>query len=87
MTKKVHELRELKRMLEELNAEIEAIQEEIKGEMTARGVEELEGVDWRITWHSVTSSRLDTTAMKKELPTELLNRYTKTSTTRRFSIY
>lgn len=87
MTKKVHELRELKRMLEEINAEIETIQEEIKGEMNAQGVEELQGVDWRITWRSVTSSRLDTTAMKKELSADFIERYTKTTTTKRFIIY
>ena len=87
MTKTIHELRELRRMAEEINAEIEALQDVLKQEMTARGVEELAGDDWRVTWHSVTSSRLDTTAMKKELPADLINRYTKTSTARRFTIH
>lgn len=87
MTKTIHELRELRRMAEEIAAEIEALQDVLKNEMTARGVEELAGDDWRVTWHSVTSSRLDTAAMKKELPADLINRYTKTSTAKRFTIH
>ena len=35
MNAKIKELRELKRMQDELSAEIEAIQDEIKGHMTA----------------------------------------------------
>ena len=80
---KVKELRELRRMAEELNAEIEAIQDSIKAEMTARSTEELTGSDWRITWKNVTSSRMDTTALKKELP-EIAARFLLKTTARRF---
>ena len=83
MESKVKELRELRRMAEELDAEIEAIQDIIKAEMTARSTDELTGSDWRITWKSVTSSRLDTTAFKKELP-EIAARFLKQTTARRF---
>lgn len=83
MESKVKELRELRRMAEELDAEIEALQDSIKAEMTARSTEELTGSDWRITWKSVTSSRLDTTAFKKELP-EIAARFLKQTTARRF---
>ena len=87
MTKTIHELRELRRMAEEIAAEIETLQDVLKQEMTARGVDELSGDDWRVTWRDVTSSRLDTTAMKKELPADLISRYTKTSTAKRFTIH
>ena len=83
MESKVKELRELRRMAEELDAEIEALQDSIKAEMTTRGTEELTGSDWRITWKSVTSTRLDTTAFKKELP-EIAARFLKQTTARRF---
>ena len=83
MESKVKELRELRRMAEELNAEIEALQDSIKAEMTARSTEELTGSDWRITWKGVTSSRLDTAAFKKELP-EIAARFLKQTTTKRF---
>lgn len=83
MNAKVKELRELKRMQDELAAEIEAIQDEIKAELTARNADTLTGIDWKITWKAVTSNRLDTTALKKELP-DIAARFMKESTARRF---
>ena len=81
---KVKELLELKRMREELDAEITAAEEEIK---QAMGTEEtlLAGA-FKVTWKAVTSSRLDSTALKKALP-EIAARFMKQTTTRRFSIY
>lgn len=83
MDQKVKELRELKRMQEELAAEIEAIQDELKAHMDAHGMDTLLGFDWKVTWKSVTSSRLDTTALKKELP-DIAARFMKQTTARRF---
>lgn len=83
MDSKVKELRELRRMADELQSEIDALQDTIKAEMTARDVDTLSGDDWRVTWKSVTSNRLDSTALKKELP-EIAARYTKQMTARRF---
>ena len=40
---------------------------------------------FKITWKSVTSSRLDTTALKKALP-EVAARFMKQTTSRRFTI-
>ena len=83
MNTKVQQLRELRRMADELSAEIEALTDSIKAEMNTRGTDELTGADWRITWKPVTSSRFDSTGLKKAMP-ELAARFTKTSTTRRF---
>lgn len=83
MDQKVKELRELKRMQEELAAEIEAIQDELKAHMDAHGMDTLLGFDWKVTWKSVTSNRLDSTALKKELP-DIAARFMKQSTVRRF---
>ena len=83
MNSKVQQLRELRRMANELAAEIESITDSIKAEMNTRGADELTGADWRITWRSVTSNRFDSTGFKKAMP-ELAARFTKTSTTRRF---
>jgi predicted phage-related endonuclease len=80
---KVKDLRELRRMAEELAAEIEAAQDSIKAEMTARGAQEAQGTDWRITWKEITSDRLDAKALKAELP-DVAARYTRTTTARRF---
>lgn len=80
---KVKELRELRRMAEELAAEIDGLTDTIKAEMTARGVDELSGTDWKATFKAVTSSRLDTAALKKALP-DVAAAFTKQSSTRRF---
>ena len=82
---KIKELRSLHRMADELAGEIEALQDAIKAEMTARSVDELTGDDWKVTWKAVTSNRLDSTALKKELP-DIAARYTKASISRRFTL-
>lgn len=51
----VKELGELKRLAEELEAEIEGLQDAIKAEMTAQDVDTLTGADWKVTWKPVTS--------------------------------
>ena len=81
----IHELRELRRMADELAAEIDTIQDAIKAEMTAAGVDVLTGSDWKAVLKPVTSSRIDTAALKKALP-DLVAQFTKTSTVRRFSV-
>ena len=85
LSEKVNELRELRRMADEIATEIDAIQDAIKEHMTAAGVEILNGVDYKITWKTVTSARFDTAAFKKENP-EIAAAYTKTTTARRFTI-
>lgn len=80
---KVSELQELRRMAEELEQEISAIQDEIK---TVMGDSELLiAGPYKVTWKTVTSSRLDTSALKKALP-DVAAQYTRTSTTRRFEV-
>ena len=82
---KVKELRELKRMADELAGEIEALQDGIKAHMTEQDTDTLTGTDWKITWKAVTSNRMDTTALKKELP-DIAALYTKASVSRRFTL-
>jgi len=83
MDSKIKELRELRRMADELQAEIDSLQDAIKAEMTAREVDTLAGSDWRVTWKNVTSSRLDGKALKAELP-EVAARFMRQTTARRF---
>ena len=79
----IHELMELKRLKEELEAEISGMEDEIKAVM---GDEEtlLAGA-FKVTWTPYTSSRFDSTRFKKD-HAELAAAYTKTTTTRRFSV-
>ncbi len=83
MEAKVKELMELKRMKEELEAEIAATEDAIKAVM---GDDELLlAGSYKVSWKTFTSSRLDSTALKKALP-EVAAAYTKTTTVRRFSV-
>ena len=79
----VQAIREYKRMKEELEAEIAAAEDLIKAEMNRTSVYVMTGTDYKVTWNEVTSSRIDTTAIKRELP-DIASRYTKTTTSRRF---
>ena len=83
MDSKIKELRELRRMAEELQAEIDSLQDTIKAELTTLNTDTLTGSDWKITCKNVTSNRLDSTALKKELP-EIAARFMKQTTARRF---
>lgn len=80
---KVNDLRELRRMAEELATETTAAEDDLKAYMTASGANELNGHSFRITWKEVTSSRLDGKALKEAAP-ELWKRFAKQTTTRRF---
>ena len=80
---KAEELKELKAMREELDAEISVIEDEIKAAMGEQ--EQIIAGEYKITWKAVTSSRFDSSAFKKAMP-ELAAQYTKTTTTRRFTI-
>ncbi len=54
----IRELRELRRMADELAAEIETLTDAVKEHMTAAGVDTLAGTDYKVTWRDVSSRRL-----------------------------
>ena len=83
LTEKVKELKSLQTLIEEATAEIEGIKDELKKEMGE--AEEIRVGDYKVRYTTVTSSRLDTTALKKALP-DIAEAFTRTSVTRRFSI-
>lgn len=85
MDNRIKELRELRRMADEIAAEIETLQDAIKSEMTARNTDTLTGADWKVTWKAVTSKRFDSAAFKKT-HSELYEQYTKETTSKRFLI-
>lgn len=83
MTAKIAELMDLRRMQDELTAEIDALQDAIK---TAMGdAETLVSGPYKVTYKPVTSTRIDTAALKKALP-NIAAQYSKTTTARRFTI-
>lgn len=85
LNKAAQELLELKKMKEELEAEIEALTDKIKGAMVDRGEEVITGDGWKASWKNVTSSHFDSSAFRKAEP-DLYMSYSKQTTTCRFLI-
>ena len=83
MEVKARELRQLQALIEEAHAEAEAIKDAIKAAMGDS--ESVQAGEYRITWKAVTSSRIDTSALRKALP-DVAERFTKETVTRRFVI-
>ena len=79
------DLKELRLMAEQLDAEIRTLEDAIKAHMTEQGVDTLITTDVKITWKTVTSSRIDTTALKKQLP-DVAAVFTRETTSRRFTV-
>lgn len=82
---KIESLRELESLIEEAKAEAETIRDEIKAEMQNRDTEELSAGQYIVRWTSVLSNRFDSTAFKKVMP-DVYKAYTKTVSSRRFTI-
>ena len=85
LTNKIEALKEWEAVIEEAQAEAEAIRDLIKAEMLKLDTEELEAGQYIIRWTSVLSNRFDSTAFKKVMP-DVYKAYTKQVTSRRFTI-
>lgn len=85
MITKVRELKDLKLMLEELEAEITTIEDEIKAEMNAQGKDEMTVDCFKVRYTTVTTNRFDSKAFKAT-HAELYSQYTKPTTSKRFTI-
>lgn len=83
MEAKARELRQLQALIEEAQAEAEALKDAIKAAMGDS--ESIQAGEYKITWKAVTSSRIDTAALKKALP-DVAERFTKETTVRRFTV-
>ena len=77
---RIRELRQLQSLIEEAQAEAEAIKDTIKAHMG--DAEELRAGEYKVTWKPVTSTRVDSKALKAAAP-ELVERFTKVTTARR----
>ena len=82
---KAAELFGIRREIEELSAVKAALEDELKLAMAERGAEEMTAGTHRLSWKVVTSTRIDTTALKRTLP-EIAARFTKESRACRFTI-
>lgn len=83
ITATITEMQEYIRIAEEAQAAAEALKDQIKSYMGDS--ELLNAGPYKVSWKPVTTSRIDTTAIKKDHP-EIAAQYTKTTTTRRFTV-
>lgn len=81
----IEKLKEWEAIQAEAAAEVESLKDQVKAEMNARGVEELEAGQYIARFTTVLSNRFDTTVFKRE-HAEMYKQYTKQTTSRRFSI-
>lgn len=80
---KMAELAQYKHMLEEVQATVEGLQDEIKRYMIENGLETLAGNEHKVSYKPVTSTRIDTSALKRDMP-DIASKYSKTSVSNRF---
>ena len=80
---KIRELRQLQALIEEAEAEAEAIKDALKAHMG--DAEELRAGEYKVTWKAVKSSRIDARALRKALP-DVAQAFTRETITRRFCV-
>ena len=80
----MRELAQYTRLQEETAAIIDGLKDELKAIMQERNTDTLTGTEHKASYKAVVSSRIDTTAIKKDLP-EVAAKYTRTTETRRFT--
>ena len=78
------ELAQYTRMAEEIAATVDGLKDAIKKYMEENQLETLTGNEHKATDKTVTSSRIDTTALKRNAP-DIAEKYTKTTETKRFT--
>lgn len=81
----VDKIRSLKRLIEDAEAEITSIEDELKARMTELDTDELRGGTCKITWKQTSSTRIDSKSLKKDLP-DIAAQYSVTTSYRRFLI-
>lgn len=78
-----HDYKELQRLAESVNAELDTLKDLIRAEMGDREV--VTAGEYKISNKTVETARIDTTALKKALP-DIAARFVKTVASRRFVI-
>lgn len=78
------ELAEYTRLAEEIAATVDSLKDVLKKRMEENGLDVLTGTEHKATYKAVSSSRVDTTALKKELP-DIAAKFTRTTSSKRFT--
>ena len=85
LDEKLAQLRRCRRGMDTLKQEAEAIEAQVKAELERRGVDQVETDHYKVSWKTVSSTRLDSRALKEERP-EIYARYAVSAVTKRFTV-
>lgn len=85
ITNKAKTLKELEAMAKQIAGEMENLKDELKAEMRERQADELQADIFTIRLKELQQSRLDSKALKHDLP-EMYAKYTTTATVTRFTV-
>lgn len=78
-------LMEIENQIKALTAAADAIKAEIKADMEADSLEEIDTGKFKVRYKLVESMRLDSKALKKDLP-DVYGMYSRVSTCKRFTV-
>jgi len=81
----IRELKGYQVMLDDLNATIEGLKDQVKEYMTAHAVEEVSIDVYKVRYQTIKSNRIDTASLKKIMP-QVAEQFTKETITKRLSI-
>lgn len=84
MIKRIQDLKSFEALRDQVDTEIDALKDEIKAEMGDQ--EEAYYGDYRVTYKTVTSSRIDSKALKEALGDQIVQKYSKDSSYRKLLI-
>lgn len=85
LNNRIQKINDLEIQIKEMEAQVDALRNEIKADLTEKQTDEHNTGSFVIRWKEVISSRLDSKALKAALP-DVFKTYTKESKCRRFTI-
>ena len=85
MNNRIAKLQGIEAQMKELEAQAEAIRDELKADMESKGEDEHNTGSFVIRWKEIVTRRLDSKALKAALP-DVFAAYSRESTSRRFTI-
>jgi len=85
LTTTAREYREIQALIKQLEAEAETLKQKMIAEMDVQQAESITAGEYTIRYSIYASNRVDTTALKKELP-DIAARYIKSTVSTRFQV-
>lgn len=82
---RIKKLQEIESQIAALEQDADAIRSEIKADMEEKGIDELQTKNFFIRWKEIFSNRLDSKALKAQMP-DVYKMFVTTASCKRFTI-